>query len=373
MFSLIDTLEEIDGHVSVITETWFKKSAELDEALRDAQDVTGYGFIRKDRWQSTGEETRGGGVAIVYKKSNFEMTELKIAGKHEIVASLGRRTGQKRKLITIGAYIQPAADAETSKDFLETISNAIRRFKAKYCSPYFIIAGDVNKRKIAAELREFVDIKLVKTGPTRGRHTLDLVFTNFPEYVHEYGKLPALFNQEGVASDHEAVHLYAKIPRVPDYTIQRYSYVKQTDEGDALLAEYFKTIDWTRVTSKVDSSAMVEELHVIFEQGISNSYKTISTTRKSNQPQWINQKIIDLIAQRRADFRREGRSDTWKKIRKKTRSIIKRRKAFFNKQKRDKMPAADSRSFHKCVKSFVSDEKAKQWSPTSMFPQLDEQ
>ena len=34
------------------------------------------------------------------------------------------------------------------------------------------------------------------------------------------------------------------------------------------------------------------------------------------------------------------------------------------------MLAADRRSFHKCVKSFVTDEKAKQWTPRQMFPSL---
>ena len=87
MYSLIDTLEEIDGHIAVITETWFRESNELSGVLRDAEDITGYGFIRRDRFESTGQDTRGGGVAIVYKKSNFEMTPLKVTGKHEIVAA----------------------------------------------------------------------------------------------------------------------------------------------------------------------------------------------------------------------------------------------------------------------------------------------
>ena len=374
LISLVDTLEEIDGHVAVITETWFRQTSTLEKLLQDTEDLTGYGFIRKDRWQPTDSvPVRGGGVAIVYRKSNFEMTPLNINTKHEIVASLGRRTGQKRKLITIGAYIQPAADAETTADFLETISNAIRRFKGKYCSPYFIVAGDFNKKKIAAELKEFTDLKLVKTGPTRGRNTLDLMFTNFPEYIKENGTLPALFNQDGIASDHMAVHLYAKIPRVPDYTIERYSYVKQSQEGDLKLKTFLEQADWTTVTNCSSVHTMVDRLHDIFEKGMEVCYDRVTTSRKSNQPQWINQRVIDLIAQRRAIFRREGRSEAWKRLKKKTRAIIKRRKSYFNKKKREKMLEATSKTFHKSVRSFVSDEKAKQWSPMQMFPKLSPQ
>ena len=100
-------------------------------------------------------------------------------------------------------------DAEQSKKFLETISDSIRRFKAKYVSPYFILAGDFNKRNIKAELREFTDMKLVQTAPTRGRGNLDLIFMNFPKYIKEHGLLHALFNSAGTTSDHQAVHVYA--------------------------------------------------------------------------------------------------------------------------------------------------------------------
>ena len=115
---------------------------------------------------------------------------------------------------------------------------------------------------------------------------------------------------------------------------------------------------------------MVERLHAVFAAAMDKSFQTITTTGKTTQPQWINQNIINLIAQRRAIFRREGRSDAWKRMKKKTRSIIKKRKAFFNKKKREKMVAADSRSFHRSVKLIVSDEKKKPWTPMQMFPTL---
>ena len=114
------------------------------------------------------------------KRKKKEMVELKTNSKFDIVALLGRRTGQKRKIITIGAYIPPSADADTSKEFLEHIANCVRAYKAKYCSPYFIITGDFNKRKIARELKEFNDLRLVQMGPTRGRNVLDPDFHQFP-------------------------------------------------------------------------------------------------------------------------------------------------------------------------------------------------
>ena len=100
--------------------------------------------------------------------------------------------------------------------------------------------------------------------------------------------MPALFNEAGVESDHTSVHLYAKIPRVPDYSIEKYSYVKQTAESDAKLAEAFRKIDWTEVTELESPSEMVDKLHEIFKTTMDKCYETNTTTRKSNQPQWIN-------------------------------------------------------------------------------------
>ena len=130
-------------------------------------------------------------------------------------------------------------------------------------------------------------------------------------------------------------------------------------------------VDWATVTEKSDPHRTVSALHDVFSKATEESYQLNTTTRKSTQPQWINQNVLELIQQRRAVFRREGRSEVWKKLKKKTRSIIKRRKAFFNKKKREKMLASDSKSFHKCVKSTINDEKTKHWSLMSMFPSLE--
>ena len=170
----------------------------------------------------------------------------------------------------------------------------MRKFKTKYCSPYFIIGGDFNKRKIKRELKEFQDIKLVETGPTRGTNTLDLIFTNFPEFVKNYGTIPALFNNDGVKSDHASLYIHSRIPRVPDYTVEKYTYVKQTPEGDVDFSKFIECTNWSKIVNGTNPDTMVADLHKFFEEAMRVSYQTITTTRKSSQPQWINQRICLL-------------------------------------------------------------------------------
>ena len=73
LYSLIDTLEEMDAQMAVITETWFKSTPELEQLLRDAEDITAFGFVRKDRGETDSDSTRGGGVAIVYNYPFYDM------------------------------------------------------------------------------------------------------------------------------------------------------------------------------------------------------------------------------------------------------------------------------------------------------------
>ena len=196
-------------------------------------------------------------------------------------------------------------NADESKRFLETISDAVRRFKSKYVAPYFIIAGDFNRRKIASELKEFGDLKLVKTGPTRGKNTLDLIFTNYPEMIKEYD---TLFNHEGVQSDHLAVHLMARMPRVANYKIQKYTCTSQTPEGDKMFSDKLNEAPLHEIEKQNDPSAMVDQLHDLFKQISAESYETKISVEKSNQPQGINKHVLDLIARRKVVYRREKRS-----------------------------------------------------------------
>ena len=131
--------------------------------MRNMLDGIGYDCIRKDR-----REGIGGGVALVYDTSELSFQQLKTGTEHEIVAALGRRTGQRRKVVAMSVYIPPNLDADQSDSVMQKVSEHIGTFKRRYSSPYFIIGGDFNKRNIQRELRGYPDLKLVITPPTRG-------------------------------------------------------------------------------------------------------------------------------------------------------------------------------------------------------------
>ena len=119
------------------------------------------------------------------------------------MAALGRRTAQRRKIVAVAAYLPPTYTADTSAEFVEELKNMIGNLKLKYNSPYFVVAGDFNRRQVQQELGDFCDLELVETGPTRRDVALDLVFTNFAHLITSAGVTEPIANTAGVESDPE--------------------------------------------------------------------------------------------------------------------------------------------------------------------------
>ena len=108
-----------------------------------------------------------------------------------------------------------------------------------------MIGGDFNKRNIKKELKVYSDLKLANTPPTRGDNTLDLIFTIFEQYIVRAGVTESICNQNNIESDHLTVYINAKVPRVPDYVVEKYTYGRQNKEGDTKLTEVLKNSNWT--------------------------------------------------------------------------------------------------------------------------------
>ena len=110
--SFEDTMNELGSDVCLLTETWFKNSNRIKNELEDFKNKTGYNFIRRDR----AGLKRGGGVAICYNSERIQMSHAKLPpSKHEVLATIGRRVGQRRKIVCIVVYIPPHYNAEQNR------------------------------------------------------------------------------------------------------------------------------------------------------------------------------------------------------------------------------------------------------------------
>ena len=166
---------------------------------------------------------------------------------HEIYAAVGRRTGQRRKVVAIVAYIPPHYNSQQNKSFYDAVNDSLMGLKTKYNNPYMIVGGDFNRQDIYEATREYPEIKTVTTGPTRGNAILDLIATDFNDQLLDAGTTDLIYNQNEVKTDHKTVFSCHRMPRVPSYDIEEYSYYHITQQGDKEFGRWLNKQDWSEV------------------------------------------------------------------------------------------------------------------------------
>ena len=112
----------------------------------------------------------------------------------------------------------------------------------------------------------------------------------------------------------------------------------------------------------------VEIFHSIMGEGMDRFFELVTKTKKSSEPSWMSSYIRNLIKKRRKIFRRQGRTEKWKQLKRKTESLIKERRDCFNAHTREKFLASkSSKDFHRGIKAFLSTEQGVPWDPRDMF------
>ena len=178
------TIEELGSDVCLLTETWLKNTKKINETLTDFSNQHGYTFFRKDR---VGDR-RGGGVAICFKSETASFVKAKIPpSKHEVFAAIGRRIGQRRKIVAVVVYVPPYYNAEQNKSLLNYVNDVVLALKAKYDNPYVFVGGDFNKRNFRTAVRDHPEIKAIVTEATRGNAVLDILGSNVNDTLIDQG------------------------------------------------------------------------------------------------------------------------------------------------------------------------------------------
>ena len=93
-------------------------------------------------------------------------------------------------------------------------------------------------------------IEMVKTGPTRGANTLDIVYTNVPDCISEASTIDPLESGGGLLSEHRCVAITVTLPKVRDYIWKTKKVRKRSDRADAAFAADLRGFQWPNSNSK---------------------------------------------------------------------------------------------------------------------------
>ena len=168
----------------------------------------------------------------MYNCTRIDLRPVKIVrSRFEVVAAIGRRVGQRRNVLVVGVYLPPGYDAEDTEQCLKYTNDTLIQLRRRYTDRYIILAGDFNKLDVKAATKDFPDIKVVPTGPTRGRSVLDIIATSAAGDVVDSGTSDPIETPEGVQSDHRTVFCLLRTHRVPNYSVEKYEYFCVDDEG----------------------------------------------------------------------------------------------------------------------------------------------
>ena len=224
--------------------------------------------IRKDR--ATGR--RGGGVALCYKKESMTVVRAKIPhSKHELLACIVRRKGQRRKIAIIVAYVPPWYNKHQNDSVLKTINDAILHVKNIYDDPYILLGGGFNRRDSRRASTDTPSIKPILTGPTKGNSVLDIMSSNFNNLLTDTGATSPISNDDNTSTNHLTVFAQFRM-RVPSYEVTSYSYYHITEEGNEKFGKWLED-NSPIVNAEESATQMVSRLEKDFSNAMNVAYE----------------------------------------------------------------------------------------------------
>ena len=363
--AICDYFENEEVRFGILTETWTNKESEI-RIKEQLENENGLDILMKSR------KGRGGGVALVYKKSYFQFAKHSFfTGEYEIVAASARVPATKLRLFVFCVYYPPRMLANEVKKMNELICDEIVKIKVKFNSPLIIVAGDMNMKDCDC-FSEFNDINLVQTAPTRGDAHLDLCYTNMS--VESNSISMPLWSYEGTESDHRVV-LYNSVyigKKLTYTTIIRRIMTKVGEEKFCFLVENF---DWSQIYRIETPNEKVEFLHREIERMKDVCFPIKRTRVRSDEDPWITDYIRRLIKRRNSMFRVDARGEKWKKMRDQVREKIQLSKNAYYEREVEKIKSASGNRglAYTALKNINCSERPKSWNITDLCPDKSEE
>ena len=371
---MIDTIDELDASLAIVTETWLADGETLEEDKQDLVLGAGISLICKNRPRNLNGQAYGG-VALFFKSDlcSFKEIHFNNPDSFEIVVAAGSIRGHTRKVVAVGCYIPPNYATARGKACLDYIYNLVIEVKRRYKDPYIIVSVDFNQWDAAYALEEFRDIKESESGPTRGTSRIDRTFTNF-ESVNKTGILEPLRTEESSGhvrhSDHKIFFMNARLKRKERYRWLTYSYRYNNEISAAKFGEWLTAKDWADVVQAKGSNNKANLYQKQILNAIEQFFPLRTIKRRNIDPPWINEKIRRLIKARKRIFvDTGGRTPEWKRMKKKTDKLIEKRRKIYQESQKIALLAEDAdRNFFKQTKNYMTKERKAPFDVRDLFP-----
>ena len=369
--SLADCFFEKDLDFAVLTETWLQ-AGESNDMVVELADRHSLGLITRNRTRAARNGRQYGGVAFAYRSSRAHFEEFVITNPRdfEVLATVGKIKGIVGQVFCLSCYAPPNMTSADASDLLVFVSDLVSEAKSSFENCSVIVSGDFNQWPAQEISEEHADLREMEHGATRKGRKIDRSFANFARSVKETRILRPLETEDGRVSDHDIVYVRAEFLREKDEIIT-YTYRPYTNEGAEKFLEEIARVDWSAVFMAGTTTSKVLEMQKTLDHLMNACFPMKTTTRRAEDPPWMNARIRKMIKQRRSIYDREGRSKAWRTLKRKSDRLYKKRaRKYMETQKRVLTSGDASRSFYKNVKAYQSREKPPNFDVRDLYPGL---
>ena len=174
---------------------------------------------------------------------------------------------------------------------------------------------------------------------------------------------------QGARSDHRITFAKAFLQRTRTFEWVSYQYRYDNEDAVKKFGTWLASKDWSDVARAAGSNAKAEQYQREVTGALEGAFPLITVRKKSTDCPWMNRRIRRIIARRKGVYRREGRSDKWRRLKKMSDDLIKSRRDKYLQSQRDCLLVDDARrNFFRNVKAFQSKERPKSFDPMDLFP-----
>ena len=330
---LTQKLQNSRVDICQISETWQDiKKSDHNNKINILENQFGYKWYSyaRPKYKDDGSLTGGGGCALLVNSRNWlssHLDDILVPQGLEIVwVKVAPKTKSDLKLLIVcGIYSKPNSHKKTVLS--DHIAMNYYLLKMKFPDAKFLFLGDFNCYKpdaillLSPQLRQLVHYK------THGEKTLDLVITDMHTLYHP--PLPADpllpdLPHEASPSDHLGNLLIPRsVPGVKGSRVYRKIVVRPfSDSQIAALGRWIGTEPWDYLESLPDVDSQLEH----FTSSIFFMLNSVAPEKEVkislDDPPWMNSRIKTIIRQRNREYDKLGKSAKWRKLLKRSKSMV---------------------------------------------------
>ena len=329
--NLKQKINNIKPDIVIISETWETKSCDIPHLLQ-SNNLKSVSFVRNRDNPSHLPQT-GGGTAILYSESNFQVCDAEIKppiGVEAVWAIVTPKSTDKsvlkvKRICVGGIYISPKS--QFKDDTIEHIIHTIHLMRAKFNNEInFIIAGDFNPKSPGVNIGEillaFGALKQVCTVPTRGKNTLELIITDLHTGYHPPTTMPPLQvddGKKGKDSDHETVVFAPKTDTnfVVEREKRKITFRPLPEDGIEKFCYEFTRYDWEDVLQEFNPNEKVKAFHSYLNYMLNRHFPEKVISISNLDKNFMTPKLKILHRQMQRELYRNGKTEKFRKMRRK--------------------------------------------------------